>query len=80
MVVTAAAVLMPVVLNHTVDSQIDAENEEQHGANMPEPLLEGLHAAGKFADTDGAVTDEPCDEHDGQSGPEPEDNGHDPVP
>ena len=55
-------------LQHTMNAQIDTDQNEQDGAYMTEPFLKGLHAAGEFADTDRTVTYQPCNQHDRKTG------------
>lgn len=74
------AAIVFVIFYHAMDSEIDAENEEEYRADMAEPFLESLHFSCQFGDADSAITDKPSDKHDGQSRSESEDNGHEPVP
>ncbi len=75
-----AASVMFVVLYHTMHSQIHTQRQEQDGAYMPEPFLEGLQPVGEIADADSAVADQPRNEHNRQTRAETEDDGHQPVP
>lgn len=54
--VVFAAVIVVVRLYIAMDSEIYAQNEEQHRAYMSEPFLESAHLARKVADTYRAVT------------------------
>ena len=51
-----AAVIVFLCLYIAMDSEIYAQNEEQHRTYMSEPFLEGSHLARKVADTYRAVT------------------------
>ena len=54
--VVFAAVIVVVRLNIAMDSEIYAQNEEQHRTYMSEPFLESSHLACEVADTYRAVT------------------------
>ena len=81
MVVSAAIpVLMFVRFEHAVDAQVYAYSDEENSANMAEPFLEITHFLRQVSYADRAVADEPCNQHDRQTGSETEDHRHQPVP
>ena len=68
MLVVTTSVLVLVCLNNAMNRQINAQYQEQHGAYMPEPFLERTHLLRQISDADGAVTNQPGDQHDRQTG------------
>ena len=80
MLVMTATVFVLVVLDDTMNREVHAKDEEQRGADMTEPFLKGLQAAGQSADAHGAVTYQPRNQHDRKTRTQTEDHGHQPVP
>ena len=66
--------------NHTVNGQVNSEDQEQHRADMPEPFFERTQLARQVSDADRAVTYQPRYQHDRQSCTETEYHRHHPVP
>jgi len=69
-----------VELDHAMHAQVDTDTDKQHRAYMPEPFFERVHLLRQVTDTYRAVTNQPCNQHDRQTGTETEDDRHQPVP
>ena len=80
MLVLAATVLVFVVFDDTMNGQIHTEYQEKYCTDMSEPFLKSLHLAGQLTDADSAVTNQPRDQHDGQTCSQTEHDWHQPVP
>ena len=76
----ATIMLVLVVFDDAMNGQVHTENEEKSGADVAEPFLKTLHLLRQFADAYCAVTYQPSDEHDRQTGTETEHNWQNPVP
>ncbi len=63
-----------------MDGKIDSRSEKKHGTRIAKPLLEMRHTVCQVANTDGTVTDNPRQQHNGNTRPKAEHNRHKPRP